>query len=184
LHPTLPAFKAATERLIRRFESDHDHYLSKGYSEAQARVDFITPLFKALGWDVENEAGLPHHSREVLVEAAEDTGGRPDYSFRIAGQTRFFVEAKRPSFPTHPYRRIRPESRKHSDQAPRRAGPTHVPKNCVEIRPCAPGAQPNLMRPLYPLPSLQSLPFRWPQAIGARHRLSQPLPLTPERSSF
>ena len=94
---TLPAFKAITERLIRRFESDRDHYLSKGYPEAQARVDFITPFFKALGWDVENEAALPHHSREVLVEAAEDTGGRPDYSFRIAGQTRFFVEAKAPS---------------------------------------------------------------------------------------
>jgi type I restriction-modification system DNA methylase subunit len=97
LPPTLPAFKAATEKLIRRFESDRDHYLSKGYSEAQARVDFITPFFKALGWDVENEAALPHHSREVLVEAAEDTGGRPDYSFRTAGQTRFFVEAKAPS---------------------------------------------------------------------------------------
>jgi type I restriction-modification system DNA methylase subunit len=97
LPPTLSAFKATTEKLIRRFESDRDHYLSKGYSEAQARVDFITPLFKALGWDVENEAALPHHFREVLVEAAEDTGGRPDYSFRIAGQTRFFVEAKAPS---------------------------------------------------------------------------------------
>jgi len=80
LPPTLPAFKAATEKLIRRFESDRDHYLSKGYSEAQSRVDFITPFFKPSGWDVENEAGLPHHSREVLVEAAEDIGGRPDYN--------------------------------------------------------------------------------------------------------
>ncbi|MGO9641880.1 MAG: Eco57I restriction-modification methylase domain-containing protein [Candidatus Acidiferrales bacterium] len=94
---SLASFKAAAENLIRRFESDRIHYLSKNYSEAQARVDFITLLFKALGWDVENEEGLPHHAREVAVEAAEDTGGRPDYSFRVAGQTKFFVEAKAPS---------------------------------------------------------------------------------------
>lgn len=94
---SLSSFNTTLEKLIRRFESERTHYLSKGYSEAQARVDFITPFFKALGWDVENEEGLPHHSREVVVEAAEDTGGRPDYSFRVAGQTKFFVEAKAPS---------------------------------------------------------------------------------------
>ncbi len=94
---SLASFKATLEKLMGRFESDRAHYTSKGYSEAQARVDFITPFFKALGWDVENEEGLPHHSREVLVEAAEDARGRPDYSFRVAGQTNFFVEAKAPS---------------------------------------------------------------------------------------
>lgn len=94
---SLASFKASVEKLISRFESDRPHYLSKRYSEAQARIDFITPLFKALGWDVENEEGLPHHAREVVVEAAEDTRGRPDYSFRVAGQTKFFVEAKAPS---------------------------------------------------------------------------------------
>jgi hypothetical protein len=97
LSASLASFKATVEKLIRRFESDRPHYFSNSYSEAQARVDFITPFFKALGWDVENDEGLPHHSREVLVEAAEDTRGRPDYSFRVAGQTKFFVEAKAPS---------------------------------------------------------------------------------------
>jgi hypothetical protein len=94
---SISSFKTTVEKLIRRFESDRSHYLSKSYSEAQARVDFITPFFKALGWDVENEEGLAHHSREVVVEAAEDTGGRPDYGFRVSGQTKFFVEAKAPS---------------------------------------------------------------------------------------
>jgi adenine-specific DNA-methyltransferase len=47
---------------------------------------------------VENEAGLLHHEREVLVEKGE-TEGRPDYNFRLAGQTKFFVEAKAPSEP-------------------------------------------------------------------------------------
>jgi len=93
----LASFRATLDKLVRRFESDRSHYLSKSYSEAQARVDFITPFFKALGWDVENEEGLPHHAREVVVEAAEDTRGRPDYSFRVSGQAKFFVEAKAPS---------------------------------------------------------------------------------------
>jgi N-6 DNA methylase len=98
LSASLASFKATVEKLIRRFESDRTHYLSKAYSEAQARVDFITPFLKALGWDVENEAGLPHQDREVIVERGEsDTTGRPDYSFRLAGQTKFFVEAKGPS---------------------------------------------------------------------------------------
>ncbi|MGD0012290.1 MAG: N-6 DNA methylase [Terriglobia bacterium] len=89
------SFKATVEELIHRFESDRVHYLSKDYSEAQARVDFITPFFKALGWDVENRAGLPYSEREVLVEHGEsDAPGYPDYSFRISGQTKFFVEAK------------------------------------------------------------------------------------------
>jgi len=98
LSASLASFKAAIEKLVRRFESDRSYFLSKSYSEAQARVDFITPFFKALGWDVENEAGLPHHQREVIVERGEsETTGRPDYNFRIGGQTKFFVEAKAPS---------------------------------------------------------------------------------------
>ena len=40
-------------------------------------MDFITPFFKALGWDVENEAGLLHHDREVLVEKRRRGNHRP-----------------------------------------------------------------------------------------------------------
>jgi predicted type IV restriction endonuclease len=72
---TLPsAFTGQREKLIAKFEADKDHYLSKAYPEAQARIDFITPFIKALGWDVENEAGLPHHAREVIVERGEAEG--------------------------------------------------------------------------------------------------------------
>lgn len=99
---TLPSspteFEEALQKLITKFENDRGYYLSKDYSEAQARVDFIDPFFRALGWDVENKVGLPHHEREVLVEKGDiDTDGRPDYNFRINGRTRFFVEAKTPS---------------------------------------------------------------------------------------
>lgn len=84
--------------LIRNFEADRSHYLSKGYLEAQARVDFITPFFDALGWDVRNQAGLTFQDRDVIVEKGDiDTTGRPDYSFRVGGQTKFFVEAKAPA---------------------------------------------------------------------------------------
>ena len=93
-------FNASLQRLIAKFEADKEHYLSKDYPEAQARIDFITPFFKALAWDVDNEAGLLHHEREVIVEKGEaETEGRPDYNFRTGGQTRFFVEAKAPSEP-------------------------------------------------------------------------------------
>jgi len=62
------AFEAQLAKLIAKFQPDEGYYLSRDYSEAQARIDFITPFFKALGWDVENEAGLPHHQRDVIVE--------------------------------------------------------------------------------------------------------------------
>lgn len=95
---TIDTFRSDLEKLIRKFDADQQHYVSKDYLEAQARVDFISPFFKALGWDMENEAGLPHHQREVIVERGDiETTGRPDYNFRVGGQTKFFVEAKAPS---------------------------------------------------------------------------------------
>ncbi len=93
---TKESFARALEGLVRKFEADRETYLSPGYGEAQARSHFITPFFKALGWDVENEAGVPYHLCDVWEEKGE-TEGRPDYTFRINGQTRFFVEAKAPS---------------------------------------------------------------------------------------
>ncbi|MGH9492253.1 MAG: hypothetical protein ACRD2K_02015, partial [Terriglobales bacterium] len=57
---SLETFAEQLQKLIRKFDADRSHYLSKEYPEAQARVDFITPFFKALGWDVDNDAGLPH----------------------------------------------------------------------------------------------------------------------------
>jgi hypothetical protein len=84
------------KELVERFARDLDEYCSPSYSEASVRKEFINPLFKALGWDVENKQGLPPNMREVLVEEGE-TSGVPDYAFRINGQTKFFVEAKKPA---------------------------------------------------------------------------------------
>lgn len=94
------SFKARLQELVANFDRDRGHFYSKRYLEAQVRLDFITPFFEALGWDTVNKAGLRQDQREVLVErGADDTLGRPDYNFRISGQTKFFVEAKAPSEP-------------------------------------------------------------------------------------
>jgi hypothetical protein len=96
LPATKESFTKTLEALVRKFDSDLQTYVSHGYGEAQARSHFITPFFKALGWDVENAAGVPYHLCEVWEEKGE-TQGRPDYTFRLNGQTKFFIEAKAPS---------------------------------------------------------------------------------------
>ncbi len=79
---TKETFRAELERLIHNFAAHEEEYTSPGYPEAQARTDFITPFFRALGWDVENRAGLSYTQREVLEEKGAGEG-RPDYTFRI-----------------------------------------------------------------------------------------------------
>ncbi len=62
------------------------------------RIDFINPLFEALGWDMENKGSLPEAYRQVVYEDAlkiERTVKAPDYSFRQGGQRRFFLETKK-----------------------------------------------------------------------------------------
>lgn len=86
--------------LVHKFEANKYHYLSKNYLEEEVKIDFINPLFEALGWDVRNTKGLSPYERDVLVEKGE-TIGHPDYNFRIDGQTKFFVEAKAPHEPLH-----------------------------------------------------------------------------------
>lgn len=70
------------------------------YGETELRCDFIDPLFEALGWDMGNASGLPRSIREVIREDSVDVENRvkkPDYSMRVAGQRKFFVEAKKPA---------------------------------------------------------------------------------------
>ena len=86
--------------LIVRFRTNIDAYKRSTYKEAQVRREFIDPFFEALGWDVSNEQGDPEHSKEVVLEDTIKVGHStraPDYSFRIGGQRKFFVEAKKPA---------------------------------------------------------------------------------------
>jgi len=92
---TKATFRDELARLVATFAANAAEYTSPGYPEAQARTDFISPFFRALGWDVENRAALPYTQREVIEEKGPGEG-RPDYTFRIAGRPKFFVEAKPP----------------------------------------------------------------------------------------
>lgn len=86
--------------LIENFERNLDAYRNEKYNETQVRRDFIDPLFKALGWDMDNSAGYAEAYRDVIHEDAIKVGistRAPDYSFRVGGQRKFFLEAKKPS---------------------------------------------------------------------------------------
>jgi type I restriction-modification system DNA methylase subunit len=86
--------------LIERFERNMEAYKSGVYNETQVRREFIDPFFEALGWDVNNTAGHAEAYKDVIHEDAVKVSGvtkAPDYSFRIGGQRKFFVEAKKPS---------------------------------------------------------------------------------------
>lgn len=85
---------------IDQFETFRKDYRSAEYKEASARVDFIDPLFEALGWDVNNRDGVAERFRDVVHEARLNIGSAakaPDYSFRQGGVRKFFVEAKKPA---------------------------------------------------------------------------------------
>jgi hypothetical protein len=86
--------------LVERFREHRDEYLFAGYNEATLRREFLEPMFKALGWDVDNTKGYAEAYKEVVHEDAIKISGAtkaPDYAFRLGGVRKFFVEAKKPS---------------------------------------------------------------------------------------
>lgn len=88
------------KELAERFDENISQYKRPDYDEANTRTDFIDPFFENLGWDVANKQGHAEQYREVVREAKVTIAGKqraPDYSFRIGGIRKFFVEAKKPS---------------------------------------------------------------------------------------
>lgn len=86
--------------LVEQFKSNYESYQEAEYKESQVRIEFLNPLFEALGWDVQNKEGRPEPFKEVVHEGRVQIGGKPhapDYSFRVGGERKFFVEAKKPS---------------------------------------------------------------------------------------
>ena len=91
---------AAIGDLVERFERNIDAYRGGNYNETLVRREFIDPMFAALGWDIDNRAGYAEAYKDVIHEDAIKVGGStkaPDYSFRVGGTRKFFVEAKKPS---------------------------------------------------------------------------------------
>src|SRR3989344_1466124 len=72
--------------LIAKYEKVGAEGKLKDYSEAETQRGFIEPLFKALGWDIENR-------EEVSLEETISKK-RADYGFRINGAPQFYLEAK------------------------------------------------------------------------------------------
>ena len=92
--------KQKVGELCERFRYNLDVYKRSTYNEAQVRREFIDPFFEALDWDVSNRQGYAEQYKEVIHEATIKVGRStraPDYSFRIGGQRKFFVEAKKPA---------------------------------------------------------------------------------------
>jgi len=87
--------------LIQKYHSNRTTYLKADYNETQLRTDFLDPLFELLGWDLKNNQGKPTNEREVLVEEAlrgetNSNTKKPDYTFRLFSERKFFIEAKKP----------------------------------------------------------------------------------------
>ena len=61
--------------LVDRFEQQGDAYKSGQYNEAQLRKEFVDPMFKALGWDMENISGYAEAYKDVIHEDAIRIGG-------------------------------------------------------------------------------------------------------------
>ena len=87
--------------LVHKYEQDRDFYRTAKFNETLLRSDFLDPFFELLGWDIKNAMGKRTGEREVLLEeplkadAASHTK-KPDYTFRLYGERKFFVEAKKP----------------------------------------------------------------------------------------
>jgi predicted type IV restriction endonuclease len=90
------------EQLVKAFDSHYRTYANTNYNEAQLRIDFINPLLKTFGWDIDNELSQTQFLRDVIQEEAIDvTEGEtnakknPDYTLRVDGTRKIFVEAKK-----------------------------------------------------------------------------------------
>ncbi|MCD4793702.1 MAG: N-6 DNA methylase [Bacteroidales bacterium] len=88
--------------LVKKYHSNRDAYLKANYNETQLRTDFLDPFFELLGWDIYNSEGKSTNEREVLLEEglkADATANtkKPDYTFRLLPERKFFLEAKKPN---------------------------------------------------------------------------------------
>ncbi len=80
------AAKVEIQKLIDKYNKIVAEGKVPSYKEEMTKKDFILPLFRILGWSVED-------SNEVSAEEAVSKT-RVDYGFRINGVPKFFLEAK------------------------------------------------------------------------------------------
>jgi predicted type IV restriction endonuclease len=86
------------KQLIEKYTADRKYYLTNKYNETLLRSDFLDPFFELLGWDIKNNAGKPTNEREVILEEAlkenaSEHSKKPDYTFRLFSERKYFLEA-------------------------------------------------------------------------------------------
>lgn len=96
---SLDEFKSKVSKLANKFELNEYKYKNQNYNEEELKTEFLNPMFKSLGWDVNNELNLAPQYKEVVFEDSIKVGDKsraPDYCFRLGGNRIFFLEAKKP----------------------------------------------------------------------------------------
>ena len=92
--------RVTIDQLIEKFQHNLEEYKNPRYNETQVRIEFVNPFWEALGWDVLNKSGYAMAYRDVIHEDEVKVKGAtkaPDYSFRIGGTRKFFLETKKPA---------------------------------------------------------------------------------------
>jgi hypothetical protein len=76
------------EQLVEKFQREQAVGVIGQYNESETKTGFIEPLLQALGWNTQdrNEVGLEE----------KISGGRVDYSLKIKGSPKIYIEAKPP----------------------------------------------------------------------------------------
>lgn len=93
--------KEKINQLVEKYEKNRDYYLTSHFNETMLRSEFLDSFFELLGWDIKNVCGKNTSEREVLLEEPLKADvmshtKKPDYTFRLYGERKFFVEAKKP----------------------------------------------------------------------------------------
>lgn len=78
--------KQDVAELVKKYDELTSAEIKK-YTEEDTKKGFIEPLFKALGWNITDR-------NEVSTEESIISAGRVDYSFKINGRVKFYLEAK------------------------------------------------------------------------------------------
>ncbi len=75
-------------QLVEKFHREQAAGIIGQYNESETKTGFIEPLLQALGWNTQdrNEVGLEE----------KISGGRVDYSLKIKGSPKIYIEAKPP----------------------------------------------------------------------------------------
>ncbi len=83
--------KQEAKQKIQELTEKYEQVLKSGelnkYSEEQTKINFILPLFEALGWNILEK-------NEVSAEESIKSSGRVDFGFYLNGRPKFYLEAK------------------------------------------------------------------------------------------